>query len=201
MTDIDELLSSYEPLDGIRLNASLTAYGDWKKSTSEERDRRNSADLRLLNHLRSISDLIITTSKTVVAENYRPSKWTPIAVLSRSNAVLNHQLFNSIDTPHEPFLITDSSQEAKGYKVLRFVNLEKPEPLINLLSNLGYERILLETGPTTTKWFEPLISELCLTIHRSSFETNLIRKISQQPFVVEAEYTYEDQHFVRLARN
>ena len=83
---------AYLPLIGLRANLVIDTDGNTSANPSQNSDSLTSElDRQLLKHLRSISDLIVTTGATFRAENLRPSKFAPMLVLSRQR--------NEVDKP------------------------------------------------------------------------------------------------------
>lgn len=95
----------------------------------------NSGDLSLLMSLREKADVIVTTGATARAENYRPSRFAPITVISRKPESLaklplfvNSGTFsNQVFQPSQDELFT----ELTGY-----------------LKEQGHSRFLFEGGPS-----------------------------------------------------
>jgi riboflavin biosynthesis pyrimidine reductase len=143
---------------GVRLNFVVDARGNWATNTSQ-RAVAHRLDLKLLNHLRCRSDLIVTGGKTVLAEQYRSSKWAPIAVFSNNPDLVQHSLFRDSDSEHKNLLITSLQKS--------------PAQALRELHSQGFEHILLESGPNLTKELASVIDEVCVTAPNSSIEPDL----------------------------
>lgn len=107
----------------------------------------NDTDLQLLLSLRAKADVIVTTGKTARAENYKASRFAPIAFITRHPeslatlpAVVNPGAFENI-------FLTSSSGDSSMFK-----GLDKE------LSERGFESVLFEGGASSLT--ELLTSEL-----------------------------------------
>jgi riboflavin biosynthesis pyrimidine reductase len=129
---------TYPEVFGVRLNMIVASDGSFVDSTGSSRGISNDLDRKLIGHLRRQSDVVVTGGNTARNEQYRVPSHCDLAVISSS------------------FEISDD----------RYVRLENPETAINKLVELGYQRILLETGPTLTKYFLETnqVDEFCLTV-------------------------------------
>lgn len=112
-------------------------------------------DRSLLLHLRSLSGLIITDAATARAENYRPSKFAPIQIWSKSG---DFRCFEQ--------------RTAQGG--LHELDLVQTPDLISAVSKARQQshHLLFETGKTLTSALAKLalIDELCLTVVGADFE-------------------------------
>ncbi|MFM6977463.1 MAG: hypothetical protein ACKOWR_01930 [Micrococcales bacterium] len=138
-----ELLDSQRRLSGVRANFVVDANGQFTGVTGSSRDLNNEVDLALLKKLRSLSDVIVTDAATARAERYRPSKWAPIQIWSKTGNFQGIQIENGISA-----LVT-----------------QQPTSSLKELC-ASYDSILLETGPTLTRLIaeSELIDELKLTV-------------------------------------
>ncbi|MFM1795973.1 MAG: hypothetical protein RLZZ340_650 [Actinomycetota bacterium] len=149
MTALELLLSKYRPFEGNRLNMVIDANSQTSGTDGSSRSLSSAADRALLKHLRSISGLIITDAATAAAEHYRPSKFAPIQIWSKSS---NFRGFGNIpaDAEHQQLTVKHTDD----------LHLAVAEA--TLLSR----QLLFETGPTVSALLAEanLIDELCLTV-------------------------------------
>lgn len=104
-------------------------------------------DQRQISRLRALSDVIVTGGATARAEGYEASKHAPVAVIS-------HQTYQNADLIS---LIPPSDSVV-------------PTWVIEHLKELGYDKILLEVGPSLAKEFleSNLVDEFLLTVTNGS---------------------------------
>ena len=135
---MDTWLNAYQEFKGVRLNMIVGPSGEFVDENGSSRGLSNVLDRKLIGHLRRQSDVIVTGGNTARNEQYRVPSHCSLAVIS------------------ETFQIEDPS----------FISLKNPEQAIPNLKELGFERILLETGPTLSKFFlgADLVDEFCLTV-------------------------------------
>ena len=149
MNALELLLSKYRPFEGNRLNMVIDANAQTSGIDGSSKSLSSAADRALLKHLRSISGLIITDVATATAEHYRPSKFAPIQIWSKSS---NFQGFSNIsaDAEHQQLTVKHTDD----------LHLAVAEA--TLLSR----QLLFETGPTVSALLAEanLIDELCLTV-------------------------------------
>ncbi len=149
MTALELLLSKYRPFEGNRLNMVIDANAQTSGIDGSSRSLSSAADRALLKHLRSISSLIVTDAATAAAEHYRPSKFAPIQIWSKSS---NFRGFSNIsaDAEHQQLTVKHTDD----------LHLAVAEA--TLLSR----HLLFETGPTVSALLAEanLIDELCLTV-------------------------------------
>lgn len=127
MTSLRELMDSQTRIQGVRANFVANVHGSFIGSTNSSRDLSNSNDLALLKHLRSLSDVIVTDAATARRERYRPSRYAPIQVWSRSG----------------DFTELTAAERFSMHKI------GDPVSELSELRN-GHQSVLLETGPTLT---------------------------------------------------
>lgn len=127
MSSLAELLASQNRLTGVRANFVATSTGSFFGTQGSSREISNPHDLALLKHLRSLADVIVTDAATALRENYRPSRYAPIQVWSKSG--------NFRDLHTGPNLTTHKIDNAAS--------------AIGTLRQ-NFKSILLETGPTLT---------------------------------------------------
>lgn len=139
MPNLDQLISLQRPLPGVRANFVVDASGSFTDSTGGSRALSNENDRQVLIALRKLSDLVITDASTARANHYKPSKWVPILVWSKSGD------FSGID---------EQLSQLAGEK--GFADLD--------LRIATDQKILLETSPSLTRLLAGHIDELKLTV-------------------------------------
>ncbi len=137
-------------------------------------DVSNATDRALLAHIRSISDVIVTTAATARAEHLRPSKFAPMVVLTQSGELHGLESLLSSTSELKPIVVVPSHQLAKARdqllqagqnaEVVGLLDLS-PNQVIDFLNDQGFVKILLEGGPKLlASWTgNEAIDELCLT--------------------------------------
>lgn len=150
-------LDNYPELHGVRLNMIVAANGDFVDESGSSRGISNELDRKLIGHLRRHSDVIVTGGNTARKEQYRVPSHCSLAVISNT--------FELAQT--------------------NYIRIPEPSLAIENLKAQGFERILLETGPTLSKYFlkRDEVDEFCLTVAgaepkiaahtMASFESNL----------------------------
>lgn len=126
-------------LIGVRVNLVVDSNGSFIGIDGSSRSLSNELDKQRLIELRKLSDVVITDAATARAEEYRPSKWVPIEVWSKSGN------FAGVNQELALLHVGEISNE--------FARLER-------------KAVLLETGPTLTRVIAALglIDELALTV-------------------------------------
>ena len=149
MATLNELFGHYKALDGIRLNMVIDGNGLTAGSDGSSKSISSAADRALLVHLRSISGLIITDAATAATERYKPSKFAPIEIWSKTSnfrgleataAEGTHHAVDLVHTPELPEAISRAHQRSP------YLLLESGRTLSTAIATLG------------------LIDELCLTV-------------------------------------
>lgn len=135
---MQDWFDTYTDLIGVRLNMIVGANGEFTDENGSSRGLSNELDRKLIGQLRRRSDVVVTGGNTARSEQYRVPSHCALAVIS-----------NSFDLDEE-----------------RFIRLSNPETAIETLRSAGFERILLETGPSLSKFFleTDQVDELCLTV-------------------------------------
>lgn len=136
--------SAYPELVGVRLNMVVSSAGSFTDENGSSRGISNDLDRKLIGHLRRQSDVVVTGGNTARKEQYRVPSHCALAVISNS------------------FIL-----EQEGY-----IRLDDPTTSISKLTELGFERILLETGPFLSKFFLETgqVDEFCLTVTNGDLE-------------------------------
>ncbi|MEY4397571.1 MAG: hypothetical protein RLZ53_147 [Actinomycetota bacterium] len=137
-------LGAYKELFGVRLNMVVSGSGSFTDETGSSRGISNDLDRKLIGYLRRQSDVVVTGGNTARNEQYRVPSHCSLAVISSSFAL-----------------------EDDGY-----IRLSNPESAMSDLREMGFERILLETGPSLSKYFLEAgqIDEFCLTVTDGDLE-------------------------------
>lgn len=135
---MQDWFDTYSDLIGVRLNMIVGVNGEFVDETGSSRGLSNELDRKLIGHLRRRADVVVTGGNTARKELYRVPSHCSLAVISNS------------------FEIDDE----------RYIRLPEPATAIETLRAAGFERILLETGPTLSKFFleSNQVDEFCLTV-------------------------------------
>lgn len=138
-------LETYTALEGIRLNMVATGKGNFVDQKGSSRGISNNLDRQLIGHLRKLADVIVTGGATARSEGYRVPSNAALAVISTS------------------FVLEDAN----------FLSLPDPNGALDVLRDLGFKNILLETGPTLSKHFlqADQVDEFCLTVTEGNLES------------------------------
>lgn len=137
---------------GWRAAIVLNGSGEFVGADGSSKLISNESDLALLLELRSQSDVIVTTGKTARSEQYRSSKFAPIAFITRNSESLRN--IPAFTVPGEfPNRILTSQKH----------NLDwLPEQI----RELGFSRPLFEGGPSSLN--QLIESGLAIEIFASS---------------------------------
>ncbi|MEY4500063.1 MAG: hypothetical protein RL319_1051 [Actinomycetota bacterium] len=128
---------------GVRSNFVLNANGEFKDSSGSSRGLSNAPDFQKLLELRSQSNLIITDAVTAAREAYRPSKYAPIEIWSKSG----------------------NFRGLKDQVGMRLIETTEATELLKRRKQT-FQSIVLECGPTLTRVFAKshLIDELRVSV-------------------------------------
>lgn len=135
---MEDWFDSYTDVFGVRLNMIVGTNGEFVDEAGSSRGLSNELDRKLIGHLRRRSDVVVTGGNTARAERYRVPSHCSLAVIS-----------TSFELPGE-----------------RYIRLPEPVEAIETLRSHGFERILLETGPTLSRFFLETnqVDEFCLSV-------------------------------------
>ena len=143
-------LDTYLEIVGVRLN--MVANGDlsFVGPDGSSRSISNSTDRELIVRLRSISDVYITGGNTARTEHYQTPAKGKLAVVSRTK----------LGDPNQIWLNPPAKELLPIWTIVE-------------LRRLGYQRILLEVGPTLAKQFleADCVDEFCLTITQGDLDS------------------------------
>ena len=176
LTEAESLLALYQPLKGVRLNIAVHLSGAISGAQGSSNDISNALDRRLLIEIRRQSDVILTTGATARAEGIRRSKFAPIAIATTTPSAefYSPDLLGSDSAGKTIFFITlrvlaDELRKhlqavAEDFEVIGLPDLE-PATVLSHLTKIGFDKVLLETGPTVAKlWLSAgCIDEVCLS--------------------------------------
>ena len=116
-------------------------------------------DRALLKHIRSVSDLIVTTGATFRAEKLKPSRFAPMLVLT-STALPD----------------VDDSQAEDHFAVFARFGTDPVQVTREFMAEQGFSAAVIECGPRVTKLFaaQNALDQFCLTIRHGhqSLPTN-----------------------------
>ena len=142
-------LDRYQPLAGVRLNMVVSPEGSFVDSKGSSRGISNELDRSLIVHLRSLSDVYVTGGNTARNEAYKVKEKPALAVITATD----YELPGAI-------MLTPPA----GVSAFPWV--------LATLTNRGFERILLEVGPSLAKEFlaGDLVDEFCLTLPSGTLE-------------------------------
>ncbi len=149
MASLNELMLSYRAFSGVRLNMVIDRDLNTRGQNGSSRDISNDVDRQLLIHLRRLADVAITDAATADVEEYRPSKWVPIQIWSKSGNFRNR-------------VSIQENQAQKSVELVHSANLEQQIEM----TRAQFHHVLLETGPTLSSEIAKLglIDEVCLTV-------------------------------------
>ena len=165
-------LDHYQPLKGVRLNMVAGPSGEFVDEAGSSRGISNDLDRKLIGKLRSVSDVLVTGGNTARLENYKSTSNLQLVVIS------HHQIYSD-----GRITISPPANSDLGAWVLSEVR------------SLGFERILLEVGPSLARKFlaSDLVDEFCLTIPSGDFEIAKQVVSSLGSKLVNCEGQFEDQ--------
>ena len=172
---MQDWFDSYSDLIGVRLNMIVGVNGEFVDENGSSRGLSNELDRKLIGYLRRRADVVVTGGNTARNELYRVPSHCSLAVISNS------------------FEIDDE----------RYIRLPEPAIAIETLRAAGFERILLETGPTLSKFFleSNQVDEFCLTVAGGDATTaaKTIASFNAELELVDAEKV-DDALFTRWRR-
>jgi riboflavin biosynthesis pyrimidine reductase len=129
--EFETLQDHFGDWNGWLCSYAIDAHGNSVGEAGKSSDLSSSFDLELLKSLRSQADCIVTTGKTARIENYRASKFAPIAFLTRNPMSLMEipafskpgEFENIVFSEFEDstlFLEVRAALERRGFKKLLF---------------------------------------------------------------------------------
>jgi len=137
--EFNVLQDQFGDWNGWLCSYAVDDYGNTVGQTGTSSDLSSPFDLRLLKSLRSQADCIVTTGKTARIENYKASKFAPVAFLTRSPNSLNE--IPAFEKPGE-------------FENIVFSDFEDSTLFLDVkaaLENLGFKRLLFEGGVSSLR--------------------------------------------------
>ena len=145
------------PAGDVTASLVVSPTGSAVSTNGTSRGLGNETDLALLKWFRARSQIVLTSGKTAELENYRYPSRTELAILSRSQ-----RNYDSLAKDRE--------------KVLFLSGVETYLQAIDELTNLGFQRIHCEFGPSG---FVDLVNEGKVDGFVSSVEASGIERFAQ----------------------
>ena len=158
------------------LNFVSTQAGEFVGPNQSSRDISNELDYQVLMGYRQAADGIFTTAQTARIEQYRRSRLAPLALISKTadfSGIPAVESEQSLPTNSQVFLLVKRNQ-------VRATKARYTAPWVNVVSigfgsafeisfrltRLGWRRIIVEAGPTFSRWLisKSMIRGLSLTI-------------------------------------
>lgn len=167
------LPAAYQNPPIVRANLVQGKEGEYWDADGSSRGISNHLDRDRLLALRELADVVVTDGKTARLERYRVPKGCDLAVITR--------------TGYTP---------AAGNSTQRYLELRTdPIGAIELLKQDGYQRILLEVGPSLVKKLlaSNLLDQLCLT--NTQFSKARLETLNISHAELEFEEVIEDTTF------
>lgn len=118
----------------------------------------NSGDLSLLMSLREKADVIVTTGATARAENYRPSRFAPITVISRKPESLAEL----------PLFVNSGTYENQVFQPTQDALFSE---LSSQLIEQGYSRFLFEGGPSLLHLLSTQVGPISVILNIANAES------------------------------
>ena len=189
MATLDELFGHYTALRGIRLNMVIDGNGQTVGLDGSSKSISSAADRALLVHLRSISGLIITDAATAATELYKPSKFAPIEVWSKTanfrglEATAAEGTHQSVDLVHARDL---PEAIARAHQKSPYLLLESGKTLSSALASLGLidEFCLTVTGLSPDDTAEEKARSFAATIHLGDYKIAKKTLVDESTFFV-----------------
>jgi riboflavin biosynthesis pyrimidine reductase len=127
--------------------------GSFVDTKGSSRGISNNLDRDLLIHLRTLSDIVVTGGATARLEQYRKPKTASLAIISRRHVEISDAI--ALTPPESSQVAVWSLQE---------------------LRRLGFNRVLLEVGPSLAREFleNDLVDEFCLTLTSGELQTGQV---------------------------
>ena len=119
----------------------VDAQGNFEGVDGTSKSIGNHTDLQLLLALRSKASVIVTTGQTARAESYKPSRFAPIAVITRDPETLSALPLLENSGSHETIFLSSDQVGPEA-----FTDFEAR------LKSKGFGRVLFEGGPKTLAW-------------------------------------------------
>jgi riboflavin biosynthesis pyrimidine reductase len=177
LTNLQEVISSYQVLQGWRANFVVNLEGSFTDASGSSRGVSSPEDRLLLVHLRSISDVVLVSAKSASAENLSSTKATTLAIVAGSGSLPhipalaeNNRVLVLAPQNSDDVVKLDDSATARLVLVANKIKGRISEgELADTVKSLGFQAPISEFGPD---WLRQLsnagvLDELCLTITKS----------------------------------
>lgn len=203
-----EVASWYDSPAKVRLNMVTTLTGGARGTDGTSDTITNRADRTILSLIRESADAVLVGAESVRRERYIAPKRTDLVVLSRSGNLGNHKLVPEkgrrifVVTPEDSVDAVRDALEGRPIEVLSAGRT--PRDILNVLQNVGIERVVCEGGPTVAGQFldAGVIEELCITVSPAVTPTiEPFIAATKQPATRVVSHVVDDEGFsyLRLA--
>jgi riboflavin biosynthesis pyrimidine reductase len=166
-----ELAERYGSWSGLRSNHVVDQNGRFFDDSGSSRGISNETDRQLLIALRAKSDAVIVDAATARSEKYWGLKTNTLAIISESG---NFKDIPAVEASTSKLLLlvpldlvskTQQTYSREDLRVIGFDHKAVFQSIRRVLSENGYDQLLLETGPTLTNLAirEQQLSQACLT--------------------------------------
>ena len=164
--DHSALEALYPPVAGFRFNHVIST----KRVSPNSDSLTNELDRLILKHIRSVSDLIVTSGNTARRENLKASRYAPMLVLTRTKDKFSFHALEQQST--KPVYITQTlgteypNQNAVAIGLVDSTAVEFSESFCHLNK---FSHVVLESGPTVAREFAAgaLLSEIDITVTKT----------------------------------
>ena len=158
------------------MNLVTNLSGDFVGQTGSSRDISNEADYQSLIGYRMAADGILTTAATARTEQYRRSRYAPLALVSLSGdfsgiPAVEQEAAGPADSLVHLLVRRSQVRVTRRRYTGSWVSVHSiggggPFRLTLKLNNLGWRRILVESGPTFANWLltNSVVRVLALTV-------------------------------------
>ena len=168
LTELDKsaLKSLYPPVSGFRFNNVISPIGDSVNSDFLSND----LDRMLLRHIRSVSDLIVTSGLTARLENLKASRFAPMLILTKSRETfsipaLEHNSTNAVYIT-QPLGTEYKNEKAMAIGMVDATSVEFCESFCRLNE---FSHVVIESGPSIAREFvaADLLNEIDITVTKT----------------------------------
>ncbi len=159
-----QLLQWYPRREGIRFNYVIS---DLESKDQHSDLASNDIDRQILKHIRSVSDLVVTTGATARAEKLKGSKVAPLLIVTSSNEPLGIPAVNT-DSEKSVYITQKLDTDYLNPKAMAVGTLGTSitDFVVSFNKSNNFRSVVLESGLTVASEFVKanLISEICLTV-------------------------------------
>lgn len=189
MTELEELLTHYRAFEGNRLNMVIDSNVQTAGPDGSSRSISSASDRALLLHLRSLSGLIITDAATAATEHYKPSKFAPIEIWSKTANFRGLEAATANDQKHAVDLVQSSeltSAVQNATKKTRKLLFETGKTVSALLGALGLidQLCLTVSGASTPEHAQELASTFVAELNLNDFQITNSTQIDGSSFLI-----------------